>query len=462
MSVTYVNDGDLATPANVNEWLNRAGGEIFNVKSYGAIGDGATDDTTAIQAAIDAVSAAGGTVWFPEGTYVITSTLTIGISKTRLAGPGVISVTTANTTAITFDAGITQITCEVFKIEGTCTSASTNKYGIQLPSNSIVKGTWFGSFHAGIQILGTDCRVIGAKVTDSPGSSPGQGYGILCVGARATVTGCSITGVGRHALYFSSDATWGGSSGSVASGNTLEINAPSEGGCSVIKVKSISGQNDTVGVTLTGNSCKVTGTPAASSAIGIEFSGDCKKCVASGNYVEGTNSAALKFVGTQEGGGDVFPEDCVFIGNTVNSTSGFLERVEATSTSKPTRCHFIGTVSDITDFAFPASAINVVTSGTDCTTRLQNYRLSYQLSSGDNTPDAQLGPILRTNNGSATTIVDFENGFTGQELSLFVEDVNTWIDSNSSIIARSGSAISTGGRGMWTFRRNSTGSWFEV
>ena len=43
-------------------------GTIVDVTQYGAAGDGATDDTAAIQAAIDAVPAAGGTVMFPPGT----------------------------------------------------------------------------------------------------------------------------------------------------------------------------------------------------------------------------------------------------------------------------------------------------------------------------------------------------------------------------------------------------------
>lgn len=45
---------------------------VFNVQDYGAVGDGTTDDTAEIQAAIDAAAAAGGgTVFLPEGTYLI-------------------------------------------------------------------------------------------------------------------------------------------------------------------------------------------------------------------------------------------------------------------------------------------------------------------------------------------------------------------------------------------------------
>ena len=45
-----------------------------NVKSYGAIGDGTTNDTAAINAAITAAGT-NGTVFFPKGTYLVTSTL---------------------------------------------------------------------------------------------------------------------------------------------------------------------------------------------------------------------------------------------------------------------------------------------------------------------------------------------------------------------------------------------------
>lgn len=48
-----------------------------SVMDHGAKGDGATDDTAAFQAALDAASAKGGIVFAPAGTYLLAGSLTI-------------------------------------------------------------------------------------------------------------------------------------------------------------------------------------------------------------------------------------------------------------------------------------------------------------------------------------------------------------------------------------------------
>src|SRR5436190_10566166 len=51
-----------------------ADSNVFNIKTYGATGDGKTLDTPAINKTIDAAAAAGGgTVYFPAGNYLSVS-----------------------------------------------------------------------------------------------------------------------------------------------------------------------------------------------------------------------------------------------------------------------------------------------------------------------------------------------------------------------------------------------------
>jgi hypothetical protein len=76
---------------------------MVNVKTHGAVGDGSTNDTAAIQAAIAAVPVTGGTVYFPAGTYIVSSTLTIDKDSTTLLGVGAASVLRVPSSALGID-----------------------------------------------------------------------------------------------------------------------------------------------------------------------------------------------------------------------------------------------------------------------------------------------------------------------------------------------------------------------
>lgn len=68
----------VTTLGGVPRTLGIRAGEVFNVQDFGAVGNGVTDDTTAIQAAVNAAEALGGTVFFPTpAKYAITAEILV-------------------------------------------------------------------------------------------------------------------------------------------------------------------------------------------------------------------------------------------------------------------------------------------------------------------------------------------------------------------------------------------------
>lgn len=71
------NNQNLTYNGAIGKWTNQYG-PLTSVKDFGAVGDGATDDAAAIQTAIDAMLP-GGSLFFPEGVYVVGSTIQLPI-----------------------------------------------------------------------------------------------------------------------------------------------------------------------------------------------------------------------------------------------------------------------------------------------------------------------------------------------------------------------------------------------
>nr|GEZ89525.1 hypothetical protein [Tanacetum cinerariifolium] len=100
----------------------------FNVKDFGAKGNGSSDDTLAIQKAIDAAAAAGGgQVYLPEGTYMVSATTGsclalksnvslvgqgMGVSTLKLANDLPSAVTGILTANGTHDVGASKLTLD--------------------------------------------------------------------------------------------------------------------------------------------------------------------------------------------------------------------------------------------------------------------------------------------------------------------------------------------------------------
>ncbi len=139
--------------------------KIVSVKDFGAVGDGATDDTTAIQTAI--TSATGKQLYFPEGTYMLSDSL-LGVSDSHF-------VFEAGTT-LQFIVGSSVTTGDAILYFDTCTNVKLIGNGARLVGER--KGTGINDIVQGISLLGcTDVLVENFRIYDCAGD------GVLVQGA---------------------------------------------------------------------------------------------------------------------------------------------------------------------------------------------------------------------------------------------------------------------------------------
>lgn len=165
---TYTPAGTSAVARVIQDKLR----ERVSVKDFGAVGDGVTDDTAAIQNAINA----GHTIYIPAGTYRITSTLTAP-SGTWLQGDGA-GVTelrgTSNVNVLLFqDASVTDYTAAgMSRIKVTGSGATTrlvtvnNVWGF-VAEHCFVRGvpSVFRCFE--IQRYSFECLINSCRITDN-------------------------------------------------------------------------------------------------------------------------------------------------------------------------------------------------------------------------------------------------------------------------------------------------------
>ena len=113
---------------------------VFNVKTYGAVGDGSTVDSTSFQDAINAAAVSGGQVYVPAGTYIVSGVCLA--SNVVLVGQGIgASILKLNPAAASgqwvirisedFDTAANNVTVRDLTIDGNSANwgqVSTNKY----------------------------------------------------------------------------------------------------------------------------------------------------------------------------------------------------------------------------------------------------------------------------------------------------------------------------------------------
>ena len=197
--------------------------DVVNVKDFGAVGDYTTDDTGAIQAAINSLPANGGTIYLPSGRYRTTSTILIDKELVRIIGDGgghganTLGIETLNNVSVCEPLGATQIigdfvTGSVIRIKKPGASiqnltidSTSGTSGGNSPISTGASGRKGGSLTShGIELMTDD--ISGGSVArfyiHNVGVFNQPGDGIICIDniVSSRIDFTSIICCNRHAL----------------------------------------------------------------------------------------------------------------------------------------------------------------------------------------------------------------------------------------------------------------------
>lgn len=179
-NISYLPAGTGAVATTVQSKLR----ENVSVKDFGAVGDGITDDTAAIQAAINSGAKC---VMLVSGTYKVTAQLTL-ITGQTLRGQGayvttIIAAASTNFEYLAYNSG----------------GSGINISGITFDVNQVNRVTSLTTRGMGLTLTGvTDCHISDCTFQNAIGSAsiPGVGCAIGGSSSRCTINNCRALNCG--------------------------------------------------------------------------------------------------------------------------------------------------------------------------------------------------------------------------------------------------------------------------
>lgn len=180
--------------------------DVYNVKRFGAKGDGTTDDRVSLQAAAAALTA-GGHLHFPGGTYLSSGTITVAADKTTISGDGEASILKAAASSAhlvgLYGTGRTGILVTNLTVDMNKANRTGRSVGI--------------SFDAS-----TDCKVVACVVQNCRGSgAPGVGISFGSNSTRTSVIGCTVRDNGTAGDAYFGDGVFMNATQGVIADNTF-------------------------------------------------------------------------------------------------------------------------------------------------------------------------------------------------------------------------------------------------
>jgi hypothetical protein len=443
--VTYQPAGTGAVATTVQAKLR----QYASVKDFVATGDGTTDDTAAVSAAI--LASSGKSLYFPPGSYLVTSTITFtNLSNMTLFGDPFASKITVNTS---FDLWIIDNTCSNIEINGLefagASTTNDNKNAIHTYApKTVLQNCYIHNWTKGFansNEVANDCKVINNyfKNIGSAGAGSGNGYAVYNIGLRLIVTGNTFENVARHDVYLSGSSPQGSQYCVIA--NNTSVNNGTES----IALYNVSTYDGVRYCTVANNTIK---NCQGSRAIGLDVN-TCDNVVIGntiinpaqyGIFLEGgvvansypnrntiTGNVIIDpgyfHIYSVNGSGNMFSGNVLSsVAVTPTDQNGIVITYSGSPTTFPTG-NIIGNNSYVGITGRGTIDVNPST-GVYCGINVYADQVLWVTATNNSTtPSVKAAKHIILNNSSTTSITNLTDGYEGQEVTLYFNNGNTTI-----------------------------------